>query len=462
MTTLHKLPSHAPSLSRRTGSGSLTIRGVVAWSTVGAAALVALLAIAQLTTWNPIYALLAAIVLLLAGICLWQPLLLPALAMPLFVVVERVGGESINLSLSDLALFGTFWLALLFTPGPMNKPMRALLWLSFTYQVATLFTVIAQVYSENTVEWFHAWLSIGGALVVGWSVGRAGHARLGITLFMVPCVLIAALTCATAAVQLAAGHTEAVYLDWPFAMHKNFIGGILAFAALVAYTRPVWLRWSTPVALSVFALCTLGVFASQARQAVIGLGVALAVVALRPDPDRKRSKVILLGIVPAALFVVSMVRDQLESGNRFNSTYQRLAWYEDALTVWRQNEWFGVGLRWWEAGRTDFAFQPPNAELEVLSSAGTVGLVGFLVLMVGTLVVLWRVDPRYGTLAFAIIAMRLVQAQFDLFWVAIQTSVPFVIAGVCIGAMAYERATTNAEPPAERRRAVPMSAGIRP
>ena len=35
----------------------------------------------------------------------------------------------------------------------------------------------------------------------------------------------------------------------------------------------------------------------------------------------------------------------------------------------------------------------------MLSTAGLVGLVGFLVLMVGSLVVLWRMDPRYGLVA---------------------------------------------------------------
>ena len=34
---------------------------------------------------------------------------------------------------------------------------------------------------------------------------------------------------------------------------------------------------------------------------------------------------------------------------------------------------------------------------------------------------------------------RFVQAQFDLFWVAVQVSLPFVVAGLCLGAMALDR-----------------------
>ena len=59
------------------------------------------------------------------------------------------------------------------------------------------------------------------------------------------------------------------------------------------------------------------------------------------------------------------------------------------------------------------------------------GLFGFLVMWIGVLVVLWRIDPRFGTLAVAVVLCRFVQAQFDLFWIAAQVSIPFVIAGIC-------------------------------
>ena len=76
----------------------------------------------------------------------------------------------------------------------------------------------------------------------------------------------------------------------------------------------------------------------------------------------------------------------------------------------------------------------------MLSTAGLVGLAGFLVLMVGSLVVLWRMDPRYGLVAFVVILSRLVQGQLDLFWVAVQTSIPFLIVGICLGAHGRELA----------------------
>ncbi|GAA4836726.1 hypothetical protein GCM10023221_12470 [Luteimicrobium xylanilyticum] len=398
---------------------------------------------------NGLYAIVGALALLVVGATVYQPVALPVLAMPALVIVQRVGGDSTNLSFSDVALFGAFWAALLLGPRPWSRPLRWLLWLSAVYQVATLFTVIANPYRANTIEWFHAWLSIAGALVVGWAVGRSGFARTGIILYLIPCFLIAVLTCGVALGQLARGDTEPVFLDWPFYMHKNFIGDVLGIAALVLYARPPWLalpRWFT---FGGFWLCVAAIAGSQSRQAVVGLGVAVLVVALRRGQDVRHTKLVLLAVIPAGILVFQAFQDQLASGNQFNSAYQRLTWFQQSLVVWNQNQWFGAGLRWWYTDRTGFNFQPPQAELEVLSSAGTIGLIGFIILMVGTLVVLWRVAPQYGTLAFTVVLSRLVQGQLDLFWVSIQTSVPFVIAGVCLGALARSEAEKTARGPDE-------------
>jgi len=423
-------------------------RAVVArrWfaAALGAVAVLALLAaIGVAVPDNGLYALAAAVAVLITGATVYNPVAIPVLAMPALVVVQRVGGAGTNLSFSDFALFGAFWAALLLGPRPYSRPMRSLLWLSAVYQLATLFTVIANPYRANTIEWFHAWLSVAGALVVGWAVGRSGHARVGVSLYLAACGVLAAATCLQGLTQLAHGDTSAVYLSWPYGMHKNFVGDLLGIAALVVYARPPWLGLPRRVTYPAFWLFVLALAATQSRQAIVGLGLLVLVVALRRGQGVRHTKLVLLAIIPAGFFVVQVLVDQLSSGNQFNSAYQRISWYQDALVVWNLNQWFGAGLRWWYSGRTAYSFQPPNAELEVLSSAGTVGLVGFLVLMLGALIVLWRISPVYGTLAFAVVASRLIQGQLDLFWVSVQTSVPFVIAGVCVGALARH----EAEPP---------------
>ena len=139
-----------------------------------------------------------------------------------------------------------------------------------------------------------------------------------------------------------------------------------------------------------------------------------------------------------------MVRNQVASGNEFNSFFQRVDWFGESIRIWQTNPLFGVGLRWWYTDRFDTRFQPPNGVLEMLSTAGLFGLAGFVVLMVGSLVVLWRMDPRYGLVCLIVILSRLVQGQLDLFWVAVQTSIPFLIVGICLGAQGRELAD---EPP---------------
>ncbi|MDA8290212.1 MAG: O-antigen ligase domain-containing protein, partial [Actinomycetota bacterium] len=152
------------------------------------------------------------------------------------------------------------------------------------------------------------------------------------------------------------------------------------------------------------------------------------------------------------------VKDQLTSKNQFNSAHQRLAWYHDSLSVFHVSPWLGVGLRWWYTNRFPFQFQPPNAELEMLTSGGIVGLVAMFVLYGGGLERLRRLDWEFGTLAFAALLMRVTQAQFDIFWVTGQSSLPFMIVGVALGArmLARQRATACALPgdgPARRKEA---------
>jgi hypothetical protein len=390
--------------------------------------------LALLTSVEPWLTVGVGAAVLVVGLSLREPLALPILGMPALLLVNRVGGA---LSVSDFVLFIGFWPALLFCRRPLTRPMRGVLWASAFYQATVLFTVIANPYVANAVEWFHSWLLVGGALLVGWAIGAAGYARLALGLYVGGSVVVALATLAQLAVNLSHGDLSAVYLNEPLMMHKNYIGCVLAFAAMIVYTRPRWLRWNDLVCLALFGLFLAGTLAAQSRQALIGLALAIAVVALRPDPHRHRSKVVLLAVAGAALVIGSLVQDQLESGNQYNSAYQRLTWFRQSLLIWQEYPWFGAGLRWWYTDRFSESFQPPNAEFEMLSSGGVVGLLGFLVMFAAILVILWRVDPRYGTLAFVMVLMRFVQGQFDLFWVAAQVSIPFVIAGVCLGAQAH-------------------------
>jgi polysaccharide biosynthesis protein PslJ len=413
------------------------LAGPVLW-TLGVLLVLALvLGVGRLVPQEPLIALAVAMAVLMVGLTLADPTIIPLLIVPLLLVVVRVQLEETQVSASDIVLFVAFWPAVALGQRPYAPALRSLLWLVALYQAATLFTVVSNPYSANILEWFHAGLLTGGALVVGWAIGRAGRGGVAVTLLLVAAGLLALSTVAQGVMHLGEGFPP-VYPRFPFEMHKNFAGCILGFAALMAYIHPPWIRWPRSLALAVFLLCGAGLLFTQSRQAIVALAIALAVVVLRGDETRKRSKLVVLGGAGALAFVTTVIRDQIDSGNQFNSLFQRINWFQDSTDVWLTDPLFGAGLRWWYTDRFEVRFQPPNAEMEVLSTAGLVGLAAFVVLMVGSLVVLWKVQPLYGTLAFTVLLSRFVQAQFDLFWVAAQVSVPFLVVGLCIGQWVHD------------------------
>lgn len=266
---------------------------------------------------------------------------------------------------------------------------------------------------------------------------------MGLTLFLMASVVLAAGTVVQGLSQWAVGDFSAVYPSWPWDMHKNFIGTILSFSAVLAFCRPPWLQWPHAALRGVFWLSATGIAFAQSRQALVALALVLVVVSLRTHPERRRSWLVALAMVPVLVVVASLVRQDLESGNVHNSVFQRLTWFEDSVAAWLTQPWVGLGLRYWTTGEVPYDFQPPQAVLELLASTGVIGLLAFVTMAGGTLVTLWRMEPTFGTLAFAMVSTRIVQGQFDIFWVGISVTVPFVIAGLCLGAKALSELETG-------------------
>jgi hypothetical protein len=414
----------------------------------------AVVAIGYYVPTQPLYSLVVG-----GAICLFGLTLMDSASIPLLMVVPTlvsyrisVGGS--DLTVSDAALFAAFLPAVIFAQRPYTPAMRSIIWLGVVYQASTSFTLIANPYTANYVEWVHAGLLVVGALVVGWSIGREGHARLAMTSILVVTTAVAVAAILQGLQQYAHGDFSGVFPRWPYGMHKNAAGCIFGLAAAMAYARPAWCRWSRWFSLVCFWVCATGIAVCQSRQAMAGLAVALIVLVMRTQSAgrERRSRVILLAVGVSMGTVLVMVRNQVASGNEFNSFFQRVDWFATSLQVWRTDPLFGAGLRWWYTDRFEVKFQPPNGTLEMLSTAGIVGLAGFWVLMVGVTAVLWRIDRTYGLLAVMMVLSRMVQGQLDLFWIAVQTSVPFLIIGICLGAQGRELAErpVPAEQPASR------------
>lgn len=409
--------------------------GAWRWVLMAAGAVVVIYLLLDVGAGDNVTTAIALSAIVIAAIATYStPMAMCLMAMPALFVVQRVGLGGLDLSMSDAALAAAFGTALLLGKRPYSAPMRYLLWWNLLYQFATIFTVIVNPQIQNTVEWFHAWLLVSGALVVGWSLGRAGYARTALLLILGAAAVIAVGTVGTGIAQFATGNFAPVYPAWPVPMHKNFAGTALALAVLIVYINPSWAelpqRWIRPL----FWLMLVAIVMTQARQAIVGLVIAIILVVMRRGATG-HSRWALLLIIPAAWLIVTLVVDQVESQNQHNSLFQRLDWLREVYAFWKHAPIFGHGLRFWYYNPA-VPYQPPQAELEVAASAGVVGLAGFLAMWAGIVYVLWRVDPAYGTLALAITVSRFVQGQFDLFWAASQVSVPFVVAGICLGAMA--------------------------
>lgn len=394
------------------------------------------------------YAILAAFAVLAAGLALADPPLVLVLAVPATLLQARVGGL---LSISDVVLALATGVALVFVRPQGTRIMQPLMWAGTVYLAAAVPTLILNPYAANIVEWAHEVVLIFGSLLVGFGIARAGRAEFAARFYVAACVFIGVWAALTALVMMARGSFDAVYLPQ---LHKNTIGGMLCIALVMVYARPTWLRLGTRAMWWSMLALTAGMLAAQSRQALVGAVVGVIVVSLRRRPESGRFPVMpWIVAVPAIVFVFALLSDQLESGDQYNSAYQRLNWYSATFDIWETSPIFGVGLRWWYTQRFGAQFQPPNAELEVLSSVGVVGLAAFLLMFVIAVIALWRMNPVYGTVGVAVVLARFTQAQFDLYWVAGQASLLWIVAGMCYGAQERDRASgIEAMPPVVRGR----------
>ena len=364
-----------------------------------------------------------------------KPMAIALIATPALFVTQRLDVAAAGISVSDVALAAGFGTAVLLGERDYSRPLRLLLWANLLYQFATLFTVIVNPHAANTIEWFHAWLLISGALIFGWALGRGGYARAALALMVVACLILAGGTIFTGLFSYyLVGQFQPVYPTWPWELHKNAAGTLMSFGLLILYVNPPWAHFSRGFARTGIVILAIAIVMTQSRQALIGLIIAILLVVARSGRTGRSLWTFLLAI-PGAVLIVATVIEQIESQNEFNSFFQRVDWMRELYAQWKLAPLFGHGLRFWYYNPS-IPYQPPQAEFEVATSAGVVGLLAFGVMWLVVILVLWRVDSLYGTLALAATLSRLVQAQFDLFWVAAQVSVPFAIAGICLGAMA--------------------------
>ena len=399
-------------------------------------------AVGYLLPHHPLYAVLIATAAAFLGLSAVEPAFIPVVLLPVMLVAARASGIGSNgVTLADLALALALVPALLLAPRPFSPTLRTLLWLAVAYLAAFALAVVANPYRANVIEWFHEVVLVMGALIVGWTIGRRGLARIALLILLFCAAVMSIIVVIDGLQRYARGDFTDVNPKIFFSGGKNYLGTTIGFIAVVCAVRPPWMRLGR-VATPLLVLCAIAIGMTQSRQAIIGVAAAILVTMLRHG-ERRRSALLPLVAVPAVIVSALTLREQLTSNNTFNSAHVRLQWYQDALTVWRTDPLFGAGQRWWYSTRFDFNFQPPNAELEVLSTTGLIGLAAFLLFLIGSLVVTARVKSSYGTLALAVLVDRAVQGQLDIFWLSVAASLPLLIAGIALGGHEHEREQTR-------------------
>lgn len=414
---------------RMSGPGPASVVAVVGVVAVA-------VAIGVFSASNIELAMIVATAVLLVGVAFRDATIIPILAVPATLVQARVIGGS--LSVSDFVLALASVIAVMMLRGRGAVVLQPLIWAGLAYLCMSIPTLILNRYSANFIEWGHEVFLIIGSLIVGFVIGRENRAKAALTIYVLACCGIAIAAIIVAAQSfLTTGAFQPAYLP---DLQKNTTGGMLAVAAVIAFARPVWLGWKPGWSMFAVGLTSVGILAAQSRQGLVGALVGILIVSLRARPQTgKRTKIVWLAVIPVAAYVLSQVTAQFASNDAFNSARQRVAWYEQSIAIWQKSPIFGSGMRWWYTDRFAEQFQPPNAELEVLTEVGVFGLIGFLILFAVAGWYLWKMDPVYGTVAFAVVATRFTQAQFDLYWVAGQASLLWIVAGICYGGQARDR-----------------------
>ena len=253
------------------------------------------------------------------------------------------------------------------------------------------------------VEWFHAWLLVSGALVVGWALGRrramrgsrcrCSWRRPACSRGSRSCTASSSTRRATSRPSTSRGRSACTRTSsarpWRSPRSSSTSARLgRVDAGLVA---------SRPSGCSIVAILL-----TQSRQALIGLMFAVVVVVIRRRTTG-RSRLVLLLVIPAVWLIVDdgLRPDRLPEPAQLR--LPALDWFREVLLFWRESP----GVRPRTAllvHRADRAVPATAGRAGGAGIAGVVGLIGFMVMWIGVLVVLWRIDPRFGTLAVAVTA----------------------------------------------------------
>ncbi len=391
------------------------------------------------------------------GIFVADPLLLVVLALPGSLLIQRVGGSSTNLSAADLLVFVGAVMALFHIRWKEAVYLRQFLMGIVWFQAVLILVVVAHPFRDNIIEWFHRWSYLGGSALVGWVIATNGRTRQALRLFLAGSSILALITMEHAVALHFQPAQWGVY-------QKNGIGAIMWIAVFVAQINPPWTGIGRTEARINKYLCLGGLLASQSRQSIILLILAVAVSVLINPELRRRSRLMMLAALPVMVALYFSFSIAARNNPRFNSVAVRVDQLGAAMHVFRLSPLLGEGMRFYNLPQFISVTAPPNVVVDNLASTGIVGSLAFLFMVFVTMRTMIRLPYVYGTLGLVVLGGHYVDGLFDIFWIGASNIGPIILAGISLGIADLHRVTGGGlpGPPGSRVLSSPGPAGTDP
>lgn len=417
-----------------------------------ASVLVVGVALASATTAAVVLAVLILGLLMLSR----GPVVVAVLAVPaMWLAVELPGGIQGPDVLLTLALL----LALPAVAGRSSQlvGISATRWAIGAYLAALVVATLVHPSGQAGLEILQRAVMTAGAVTVGAWLALEDRQRTAFRAFVLVGVPIAVV----AVWQTLTTGFEPAY---PLGLNKNFAGAMLAASLLTAWCAREQLGLRGYRLWLVAAPTVLGMLACRSRGALLGLALGLAIWFFRTHSRERRRLwwAAVAGAVGLGTFAARSVVDDLSGieNSRNTSVAIRTVVQQYTVEAWRENPWFGSGVRYWALLGPDAPFgaaiPPVNAPTEALAEAGVLGGLTWLVLNLTVLAVLWRRRGPWATAALAVFAGRLLHLLTDQGWNAGTGALPWLLVGVALG-VSDERAHAppQREPSTSSRVAVP-------
>jgi polysaccharide biosynthesis protein PslJ len=350
-------------------------------------------------------------------------------ALPANYAYWRVGPASLDLSLADVVVLAAIVAAIPFVPwrsASLHRFERLFAW----YLAIMTVCVMATPTRVGVLELFHRTTMVLGAVLIGSAIGVTGRAGLALKIMF----FVSGTVALEAIRQTLASNLSPAY---PFGIHKNGAGALLAFTIVITLTT----RTITQIPRLVYFLMQVlylgGLLSTQARGAIIALTVAFLVAVVRGDGVSRNP--FLVGGIAVVTTVALKTFSSLANDpgtDQFSSVNSRVVTYEAATKIWSRNKIFGGGIKFWRDPRFNGAVgfgEPHNVVISALAETGVVGLAAFLLFVAAVSWTLAKLKTPIGSAAFLVFVARFVETQFGIFWVANTGSFAWLMVGLAIG-----------------------------